>query len=312
MNPPSTFTAATTRLDYRHVDVFAAEPLCGNGLTVFQLQEPLPDALMQRITQEMRQFESIFLWREAGSRSVRARIFTMEEELGFAGHPVLGAACVLHAEHFADEAECRLVFELAARQVELTSRRQGLAFEAEMAQGVAEFGAPIDLDKQRQLLAALNLQADDAFEHAPMEVVSTGLPYLIVPVRSGLARTAVTQRGFEALLGTVGAKFAYVLDVPQLEGRTWDNDGRVEDIATGSAAGPAGAWLARHGLIERERPVTLHQGRFLHRPSELIVTVSGTAQALSVCVKGAVAFAGRGHLELPASYFQSLNEETRN
>ncbi len=83
-------------LEYHHVDVFAREPLSGNGLIVFPDAGALTTATMQRVTQEMRQFESIFLAATPEPHRVRARVFTMEEELPFAGHPALGAACALH------------------------------------------------------------------------------------------------------------------------------------------------------------------------------------------------------------------------
>jgi len=73
-----------------HVDVFATRPLTGNGLTVFLGTDSWSAPVMQQLTQEMRQFESIFL-SEITSTGARARVFTVEEELPFAGHPVLGA-----------------------------------------------------------------------------------------------------------------------------------------------------------------------------------------------------------------------------
>jgi len=85
-------------------------------------------------------------------------------------------------------------------------------------------------------------------ETLPLQVVSTGLPYLIIPVQSSLENVKVVTSELGQMLAEVGAKFAYILQVSQLEGRTWDNDGRVEDIATGSAAGPVGAYLIRHGI----------------------------------------------------------------
>jgi trans-2,3-dihydro-3-hydroxyanthranilate isomerase len=85
-------------LAYRHVDVFSKIPFSGNGLTVFPESNGLSVQIMQCITQEMRQFESIFLHVQPSSSLVKASIFTMEEELAFAGHPVLGAACVLHEQ----------------------------------------------------------------------------------------------------------------------------------------------------------------------------------------------------------------------
>jgi PhzF family phenazine biosynthesis protein len=294
----------TVRFEYRHVDVFAARPLRGNGLTAFELHQPVPTALLQRITQEMRQFESIFLWSTGQANRWRARMFTMEEELAFAGHPVIGAACVLHERHAPAQDEFSLVLALPDKQVTVTSRRSAVDYRAEMDQGVAEFVSTVSTGAQAELLAAMNLQPADLAPGLPLQVVSTGLPYLIVPLRAGLERMRISHRHFEALLRPWGAKFAYAIDLDTLEGRTWDNDGRVEDIATGSAAGPAAAWLARHGIIPTGRPVVLHQGRFLGRPSELQVRVSGDT-TLSVSVSGAVAFVGAGFLDLPAADLQA-------
>src|SRR5689334_10945995 len=90
--------SARLGLKYHHVDVFSSKPLSGNGVTVFHLRKALPATVMQELTREMRQFESIFVLQKARSQTVRAWVFTMEEELDFAGHPVLGAAAALHDE----------------------------------------------------------------------------------------------------------------------------------------------------------------------------------------------------------------------
>lgn len=95
---------------------------------------------------------------------------------------------------------------------------------------------------------ALGLGGDD-LHGLPMQVVSTGLPYLIVPVSTGLDRARIVAGDFEERLASVGAKF--VFDPEQREGRTWDNAGAIEDVATGSAAGPAAAFLVAHGLAAR-------------------------------------------------------------
>jgi PhzF family phenazine biosynthesis protein len=288
------------RFDYRRADVFSEQPLGGNGLTVFELRRSdVPAGLLLRIAQEMRQFESTFVWPTPDPQRWKGRIFTMEEELDFAGHPVIGAACVLHERHAPLADVLELVLELPARQVALTSRRCGLAYTAEMDQGRAEFLGTVPVEAQAELLAAMNLGAADLIDGLPMQVVSTGLPYLIVPLRAGLERMRIVQRGFEALLARCGAKFAYALQVPLLEGRSWDNDGRVEDIATGSAAGPAGAYLVRHGLVPNDGPIVLRQGRLLGRPSEMLVHVSGNASRLRVRVGGAVALVGGGYVDIP-------------
>jgi len=132
----------------------------------------------------------------------------------------------------------------------------------------------------------------------PLQVISTGLPYLIVPLRQNLQHAGIVIKHFEALLTKVGAKFVYVLDVNQREGRTWDNDGRVEDIATGSAAGPAAVYMTLHGHAKLNETIQFKQGQYVGRPSEIFATVSGESQ-WSVKVRGQVCFVGEGTLTLP-------------
>jgi trans-2,3-dihydro-3-hydroxyanthranilate isomerase len=286
-------------LPFSLVDVFAREPLSGNGLSVFLLDQELPTRVMQRITQEMRQFETIFLSRVERTSAVRARIFTMEEELRFAGHPIIGAAALLHSERHPAAETVLVKFAIAERSIEVTSRREGASYFAEMDQGVATFEAPIVDPGIDTFLKALNLSRSDLHPSLTPQVVSTGLPYLIVPITANLEHTRVVHPRFEALLATVGAKFVYVLDVDRREGRTWDNDGRVEDIATGSAVGPAAAYLVEHGLASPGERIVFAQGRFLNRPSELHAVVRGFSK-LGVSVGGQVCFVGNGELRLPS------------
>jgi PhzF family phenazine biosynthesis protein len=281
------------------VDVFAREPLSGNGLSVFLLDEALPANTLQRITREMRQFETIFLRRTGASSRFEARIFTMEEELPFAGHPVIGAAALLHAEFFPSDDALQLQFDLPERSLDVVSRRRGNRYTAEMDQGIAAFSPPIPTARYGEFLEALNLSHEDLAGDLPLQVVSTGLPYLILPIRSNLENARIVVADFENLLATVGAKFVYVLHVGRREGRTWDNDGRVEDIATGSAAGPAAAYLVTHKQASTGESLVVTQGRFLDRPSELHASVTGAAE-LSVSIKGQVFLVGSGSLQLPA------------
>ena len=285
-------------LSFWLVDVFARKPLTGNGLCVFMLDHELPTDLMQSITREMRQFETIFLHQVEDSCNFASRIFTMEEELSFAGHPIIGAAALVHAELFATESVATLVFEAGGREVLVTSHRQGSNYSSEMDQGVVTLSAPVPIIQQNQILRALSLRGSDLAPGLPLQVVSTGLPYLIVPVETHLERAQIVEADFEALLATVGAKFVYVFDVGNREGRTWDNFGRIEDVATGSAAGPAAAYLVAHGLAKIGEEIVLSQGRFVSRPSELYTNVRG-GSVLSVSVRGPVCFVGSGKLDLP-------------
>lgn len=130
-----------------------------------------------------------------------------------------------------------------------------------------------------------------------MEVISTGLRYLIIPIASGLESARIVRPDLEDLLSQVGADFAYLFDVRCFEGRHWNNDGIVEDVATGSAAGVIGAYALRHGLCSNGKPFSLKQGRFTGRPSELHITAFGRAENIErVEVSGSVSIVGKGVL----------------
>jgi PhzF family phenazine biosynthesis protein len=263
-----------------HVDVFATGPLTGNGLTVFLGTEGWSASLMQRLTQEMKQFESIFL-SEIGATGARARVFTVEEELPFAGHPVLGAAAVLHRTRTPDADAGEWTLKLPAGDLPVRTERRGDHFRAEMNQGAAIWGQTVAAAELGPILARLGLSAQDLPEGLPAQVVSTGLPYLLLPVRpDALARAAITGTDLEARLAPLGAKFLFLLDVAGREIRTWDNLGKVEDVATGSAAGPAGAYLFRLGLADPGAPLDLAQGRFAGRPSRIQVRLDSAGHLL--------------------------------
>src|SRR6266849_5604581 len=119
--------------------------------------------------------------------------------------------------------------------------------------------------------SSLNLSRDHLLDKLPLQIASTGLPYLLVPVNRGLDSAHIVKQEFEKQLARFGAKFVYVFDVNRKEGRTWDNDGRVEDIANGSAAGPAGAYFVSHGVASSAQTIEISQGRFVGRPSTLLV-----------------------------------------
>jgi PhzF family phenazine biosynthesis protein len=259
------------RTRYVHVDVFASGPMSGNGLAVFLDAEGWPTSMMQRLTQELRQIESIFLT-HIGEGGASARIFTEEEELPFAGHPVLGAAAVLHREFASEHVDRSWRLALAERVVAVTTTLEDGWITAEMNQGPASLGPALSAEEVAPLLTRLRLAAGDLVEGLPVQVVSTGLPYLLVPVSAeALARSGVAGREFEVLLAHVGARFAYLVDPVAFEGRCWDNAGRVEDIATGSAAGPVGAWLWAHGRADDATALEVLQGRHLGRPIRLRV-----------------------------------------
>jgi trans-2,3-dihydro-3-hydroxyanthranilate isomerase len=285
------------QLEYHHVDVFSPRPFSGNSLTVFLDAGSLHRSQMFKITQEMRHFESIFLSPAEAPNTYHAQVFDLTGELDFAGHPLLGAACVLHSRYnTADRAVWTLT--LRTKTAKVVTNRVGDAFRALLDQGRPQFLGEVPSTRREEFAAALNLEFDQLSRNFPLEVVSTGLQYLIVPIEKGLEQARIVRADFEELLRTVNAQFAYVLDVRKLEGRHWNNDGVMEDIATGSGAGTVSAYLTKRGRIAAGEEFILRQGRFLGRPSEIRVRSQGTPGDITrVEVGGDVALVSRGVLD---------------
>ena len=288
-------TQNVVNLAYSHVDVFSQSPFGGNSLPVFPDARDLSAEQMLRITQEMRHFEAIFLQPTGQPDTVGARIFDLFDELPFAGHPIIGAAAVLHKRSGADGPQSWR-FRLPSETVEITTE-----FTAGGYSGLLDQGAPTflgSMDDGSQVAPAFNLAPQDLAPDLPMEVVSTGLRYLIVPVRPGALARARISRDITELLRGANAQFAVLLDESAVEVRHWNNDGIIEDVATGSAAGTIGAYRLRHGLVRGGDTFILNQGQFTGRPSKLRVLPEGDANRVeTVKVGGDVSFVGHGMIE---------------
>jgi trans-2,3-dihydro-3-hydroxyanthranilate isomerase len=282
-------------LAYSHVDVFSQSPFGGNSLPVFPDARDLTGEQMLRITQEMRHFEAIFLQPTGQPGTVRARIFDLVDELPFAGHPIIGAAAVLHQRSGAAGAQSWR-FQLPSKTVEITTEATAGGYSGLLDQGAPEFLG--SMDDGSQVAPAFNLAPHDLAPDLPMEVVSTGLRYLIVPVRPGALARARISRDITELLRGANAQFAVLLDESAVEVRHWNNDGIIEDVATGSAAGTIGAYRLRHGLVRGGDTFILNQGQFTGRPSKLRVLPEGDANRVeTVKVGGDVSFVGHGVIE---------------
>ena len=281
---------------YVHVDVFSERPFGGNSLPVFPMAEGLSPAQMAQVTRELRHFEAVFLTGWTDSRTVSARVFDLVAELPFAGHPIIGAAVVVHRDASApDPTTWR--FELPSRTVTVDVTRIGTGFHGRLDQGAAEF---FDAAPDRARFADLfGLHVDDLDEALPMEVGSTGLRYLVVPVSGVALDRARVRADLTEALTSVGADFAVLLDDRAAEIRHWNNDGIVEDVATGSAAGVIGAYRVRHRRVAPGLAFSLHQGRFAGRPSVLTVQADGSPEEVtSVKVGGHVSIVGQGTLDV--------------
>ena len=288
-------------MKYFHVDVFSPAPLAGNGLTVVFPDREIASAILLEIAREFKQFETSFIY-PARDGVFPVRIFTVDEELPFAGHPMLGSAAMIHHLYFAASERADISISLGERIVRLESSRvqSGAAtspstvvsYSVTMNQGKPDFIARVDHSRAEEIAESLALSAGDIDSRFPLEIVSTGLPYLLVPLKSGLDSARISRPDFEVFLSTFGAKFAYLFNAETLECRTWDNAGRVEDVATGSAAGPLCAYLVRNGYRAEGARIELSQGRFAGRPSK----IEGLVTNGSVFISGGVALFATGEM----------------
>ncbi|MFJ9968862.1 PhzF family phenazine biosynthesis protein [Streptomyces avermitilis] len=281
---------------YRHVDVFASAPFTGNSLAVFTESGSFSCEQMLAITQELRHFESIFITPTEAPDTFQARVFDLFEELDFAGHPILGAAAVLHEQSGSTEPH-RWTFQLPRKTAEVTTAPSSGGYSAVLDQGRPHFLGEVPAEASREIAEALSLPPE-ALADLPLEVVSTGLKYLIVPVVEHLSAAGIIRADFAELIGRFGAQFAYLVDIEALEGRHWNNDGILEDVATGSAAGCVGAYLAKHRVVPAEDEFVLKQGRFMGRPSVIRVTPQGQPSDLvNIQVGGEIAMVATGNLD---------------
>lgn len=119
---------------------------------------------------------------------------------------------------------------------------------------------------------------------------------MLVPLKTNLDKAKIVIPNFEGLLSTFGAKFVYIFDPESLECRTWDNAGNVEDIATGSAAGPLCAYLIKNGFRQLNEVINIYQGKYVGRPSLIQGWVSEEKSNKRIFIRGEVSFFGSGEL----------------
>lgn len=287
-------------LGFEMVDVFSTGPFSGNPLPVVFDSRGLDAGTMLRMTRQFRQFETIFVSPTDEPWRWQARIFDLEAELRFAGHPLLGAASAIARRNGLGPGRTQaMVLALGPRDVALqVSCGADGSHEVWLDAGAPEF-APLAEAGIGELLRAMSLTPEDRVIDLPLELASTGLRYLVLPVSATALARARIREDIGPLLQRLGAEYAVLVDPQGLEQRHWSNDGRVEDSATGSAASVVGPYLLRHGRAEAETLLRLRQGRFTGRNSELLLRVRGGPQAIEASwLGGQVRAVASGQLKI--------------
>ena len=308
---PLSFAPSTAHqaYDYAVVDVFAEQPLEGNALAVFCDARGLSTEEMQAIARETNLSETTFIVpREEAierERGVQVRIFTVQEELEFAGHPTLGTASWLYLNHatFAGQPTVTLDLRVGSIPVTFATEQDGAGVFGTMRQKDPTFGA---VHNPESVARALGLTLDDLDPELPVQTVSTGMPFCIVPLRSleVSSRLAVPQALAQEYLAKTDAKFFFCVTPADVDsGADWHNRMQFyngEDPATGSASGCAIAYLVRHGAVASGAPTIFEQGVEMRRQSRVYVRASANGtQIENVFVGGRTIPIATGRLFLP-------------
>lgn len=305
---------------FLQLDVFTDRAFCGNPLAVFPEAEGIPDEQMGKIAREMNLSETVFVLKPDSDKALRhLRIFTPTREIPFAGHPIVGTWAALADEGVVPLPDGgnglqRIFHEVGIGLLPVDIEfKDGQAVQVVMTQGKFEVISEIDdAQEQAEVARALGLNREDLDESLPIQVITTGLSCLAVPVRSladlrdirinaslladiytrygGTGCHAFTRETLEVGASRAHARFFAPADnIP-------------EDPATGSACGALGAYLVHHGALSLEPEdgrfrFVIEQGDFINRPSRINLDVKGqTGNVEEVKVGGSAVLVARGEV----------------
>jgi len=299
---------------YVHLDVFTDKGLTGNQLAVFPDPAGLDADTMQAMTRETNFSESTFVFPpEQPGTAFRVRIFTRNAETGFAGHPTIGTAFALAHTGRLKPGTAHTTFGLGVgpTEIDLDWRGNQLAF-AWMSQLKPTFGKTIE--DAEGLAAAIGLDPSAVRgQRAPAQEIGCGSTFFIVPLatRRAVDAAVLDRAKVDAVFAAAGAprRGLYVFTTERGDDNATSYSrtlpaGGIEDPATGSAAGPLGCFLVKHGYVAREQAATIInvQGVLVRRPSRIHINIGLTgADITSVKVGGASVVVGEGTMILNAS-----------
>src|SRR2546425_124937 len=298
------------RYRFIQLDVFTDRAFCGNPLAVFPEAEGIDDEHMMKIAREMNLSETVFVLppqsspaEESDQRVLRRlRIYTPAREIPFAGHPIVGTWNALAREGVVPTPEGGNGWRQIHHEVGIgvlpvdIEFKDGQPLQVVMTQGKFEILGEIDdSHEQAEIARALGLAREDLDENLPIQIISTGLPSLVVPIRSlaDLGHTRVNAGLLGEIYTRVGATGCHAFTRETMEigaARAHARffapaDNIAEDPATGSAGGALGAYLVHHGAagvepVDGKFSFVIEQGDFINRPSRLNIEVKGAPGAV--------------------------------
>jgi trans-2,3-dihydro-3-hydroxyanthranilate isomerase len=298
-------------LKYLQLDVFTSHRFEGNQLAVFFDAGALDAGVMQTIAREMNFSESTFLIpAERPDTDIRMRIFTPGAELPMAGHPTIGSTFALAQSGFLAPGRDHLVFGLGVgpTRVELTWRGDALDF-AWMDQQRPIVRRP--LESVERVAKAVGIDpAAHRRTGLPMQEISCGVPYVLLPVatRADVDAASVDLSALGAIRSAFGGRHSAVYvfsserhadDVTAYSRMFAAGLGIAEDPATGSACGPLGCYLVEQGVVTRRAAAGMvsWQGVAMGRPSRIHMAITSDGNTISrVQVGGKAVTVAKGEL----------------
>lgn len=293
-----------TKRKFYIVDVFAERKYEGNQLAVVRDAAGLSGEQMQLITREMNYSETTFiLGEEPREGGYDVRIFTPAAEVPFAGHPTLGTAFVIQREIMKEPVET-VVLNLKVGQIPVTSGPGGKEEDILwMRQIEPVFGMVFDAS---DIARVLTIDKDDIDEGFPIQEVSTGMFFIIVPLKNlaAVKRARVAKDQYFELVEKTQAKVILIFS-PETYNQDKDLNVRVfcdyvgipEDPATGSGNGCLAGYLAKHRYFGDDKiDIRVEQGYEISRPSLLYLRAENKQGKIDVSVGGKVVMVAKGQL----------------
>ena len=278
------------------VDVFAEQKYQGNQLAVFLPDSDVPTEEMQKIAREINYSETTFIVSgKCENGGYKVRYFTPDVEIPFAGHPTLGTAFIIR-QMLEEGKSDKIVLNLPVGPIPVTFNADVLTME----QNAPEFG--LIMDKPGIVADILKIGAEDIDGKTPIQVVSTGLPSLIVPLKSldAIERCAVDHFRYQQFIDNV-EKCNLLVFAPESEGvvrvRVFvDDPGFVEDPATGSANGNLAGYMLKYNCFGSSKiKYNVNQGAQIGRPSLLRVDAEKSEETYMIKVGGKVFLIAEGN-----------------
>lgn len=293
-------------LNYYIVDVFTGEKYAGNQLAVVRNAADLSNIIMQKIAREINFSETTFILSDTESKQgYDVRIFTPKEEVPFAGHPTLGTAFIIQKEIIKNSIET-LNLKLKVGTIPVSfSYLHGEPDVLWMRQVQPEFGS---IFSPELIAKVLNIKVPEIDERYPIQEVSTGLPFIIVPLKAlaSIRKCSIDKEKMFKLVANTEAK-AILVFCPETYHKANDLNVRVfvdyfgvpEDPATGSANGCLAGYLVKYRYFNSEMiNIRVEQGYEIDRPSLLLLKAHQDKNMIDILVGGKAVMIAKGEFIL--------------